>query len=132
MLVPLRDKSATERARSDSTRLLSVLQSVDGQGCYLFSLDPVLPDSTAHARFFNPSVGIVEDAATGSAAGPLACQLVAKGVVEDGATLVIEQGYAMGRPSLIKVAVSGSSVRVEGRGFVVAERSEEHTSELQT
>ena len=43
------------------------------------------------------------------------------GGVEDGVAVVIEQGYAMGRPSLIKVAVSGSSVRVEGRGFVVAE-----------
>ncbi|HEV2297911.1 MAG TPA: PhzF family phenazine biosynthesis protein [Candidatus Acidoferrales bacterium] len=121
MLVPLRDRSAIERARPDSARLLSILRSVDGEGCYLFSLDPVLPGSAAHARFFNPTVGIVEDAATGTAAGPLACQLVKKGVVKDGATIVIEQGYAMGRPSLIKVAVSGSNVRVEGRGFVVAE-----------
>jgi trans-2,3-dihydro-3-hydroxyanthranilate isomerase len=121
MLVPLKDKAAIERARPDSTKLLSVLRTVDGQGCYLFSLDPVLPGSTAHARFFNPTVGIVEDAATGSAAGPLACQLVAKGLKEDGVTVVIEQGYAMGRPSLIKVAVSGNNVRVEGRGFVVAE-----------
>ena len=98
LLVPLRDKSAIERARLDSTRLLSVLQSVDGKGCYLFSLDPATPDSTAHARFFNPTVGIVEDAATGRSAGPLACQLVAKGVVEDWVTVVIEQGYEWDDP----------------------------------
>jgi trans-2,3-dihydro-3-hydroxyanthranilate isomerase len=38
-------------------------------------------------------MGIVEDSATGTAAGPLACQLVKHGIAEDGATMVIEQGY---------------------------------------
>jgi PhzF family phenazine biosynthesis protein len=121
MLVPIRNRTAIDKARPDAPRLASVLHSVEGKGCYLFSLDPVSPDSTAHARFFNPTEGISEDAATGSAAGPLACQLVAHGIIQDGTILVIEQGHAMGRPSLIQVQVWGSNVVVMGRGFVTAE-----------
>jgi trans-2,3-dihydro-3-hydroxyanthranilate isomerase len=118
MLVPLRDRSAIDRAHPDFARLASVLRSVDGEGCYLFSLDPVLSDSIAHARFFNPTLGIIEDAATGTAAGPLACQLVAHCIVGDGMTMVIEQGFAMGRPSSIRVHVSGRAVQVSGRCFI--------------
>ncbi len=121
MLVPLGDRSAVARACPDPARLATALRTVDGQGCYLFSLDPVLAGSVAHSRFFNPTLGIVEDAATGSAAGPLACQLVAHGITKDGTTIVIEQGYAMGRPSLVHVRVSDGTVRVAGRGFVVAQ-----------
>ncbi len=73
------------------------------------------PDSSAHARFFNPTLGIVEDAATGTAAGPLAFQLVAHHRAKDGTTLRIEQGDAMGRPSVIQVHVSGPAVTVSGR-----------------
>jgi len=121
LLAPVRDRAAITRARPDSTRLAAVLRAVDGQGCYLFSLDPVSPKAVAHTRFFNPVEGIPEDPATGSAAGPLACYLVAHGVVDDGAVAVIEQGHAMGRPGKIEVRVKGNTVRVAGRGVVVAE-----------
>ncbi len=121
LLVPAVDHNAVDRARPDAPALLAELQAVDGQGCYLYSLDPPVPDATAYARFFNPTVGIWEDPATGSAAGPLACQLVARGLAPDGSTIVVEQGHAMGRPSRIRVDVSGASVRIAGAGVVVAE-----------
>jgi predicted PhzF superfamily epimerase YddE/YHI9 len=79
----------------------------------LFSLDPVSTSSTAHARFFNPTVGIVEDSATGTAAGPLACQLVRHGIVKEGSPITIEQGYEMRRPSLLRLEVHGDSALVE-------------------
>jgi PhzF family phenazine biosynthesis protein len=121
LLVPARNLSAIERARPDAERLAAVLRSAGGQGCYLFCLDPIDRGSTAHARFFNPTVGISEDPATGSAAGPLACHLVAHGVAADGSTVTVEQGHALGRPSLLKVFVRGSQVQLTGRGIVVAE-----------
>lgn len=77
------------------------------------------PLSVAHTGFFNPTVGIVEDAATGTAAGPLACQLVRHGIVKDGATMVIEQGYDMKRPSSLRVEVHEKVVRLAGRGVKV-------------
>jgi trans-2,3-dihydro-3-hydroxyanthranilate isomerase len=121
LLVPVRNRAAIVRARPDAQRLAKVLQSAGGEGCYLFCLDPVSPSSVAHARFFNPTVGIVEDSATGTAAGPLACQLVKHGVVKDGVTMAIEQGYEMKRPSLLRLEVRGEVVRLAGRGVKVAD-----------
>jgi PhzF family phenazine biosynthesis protein len=123
MLVPIRSRLAVDRSRPDAARLAAILHSVEAKGCYLFSLDPSSPGSVAYTRFFNPVEGISEDAATGSAAGPLACQLVARGIVKDGTTMTIEQGHAMGRPSLIQVRVSASSVVVMGRAMITAEGS---------
>jgi trans-2,3-dihydro-3-hydroxyanthranilate isomerase len=115
LLVPLRDRAVVDRARPDFPRLATILRSLGGEGCYLFTRDTVGPDSVAHARFFNPTLGIVEDAATGTAAGPLACQLVTHHLADDDSTLRIEQGHAMGRPSVIQVHVSGPAVTVSGR-----------------
>jgi trans-2,3-dihydro-3-hydroxyanthranilate isomerase len=85
------------------------------------ALDAVDPAAVAYARFFNPTVGIWEDPATGSAAGPLVSLLVGQGVVQDGASVIVEQGHAMGRPSRIQVCVSGRQVRLGGASVVVAE-----------
>ena len=54
-------------------------------------------------------------------AGPLAARLVAVGRVPDESTLIIEQGFALGRLSRIAVSVHGQRVRVGGSGLVVAE-----------
>jgi trans-2,3-dihydro-3-hydroxyanthranilate isomerase len=121
LLVPLRTRQAVDRARPDSQRLAKTLQSVGGQGCYIYCLDTVMPTSSAYARFFNPTVGIVEDSATGSAAGPLACQLIARGVANSGETIAIEQGYGMGRPSLLNVEVRDGLVRLAGRCILSVE-----------
>ena len=82
---------------------------------------PGRTDSTAYARFFNPTVGIVEDPATGTAAGPLACHLVAHGVVDDGSKVLIEQGHLIGRPSLIEIGVQGEQVTIAGACVIAAE-----------
>lgn len=60
----------------------------------MYCLDPVDPGGVAHARFFNPTVGVWEDPATGSAAGALVSRLVAPGAVPDGAPVIVEQGHA--------------------------------------
>lgn len=121
LLVPVKDRAATACANPDSQRLAKILKTVDGEGCYVYSLDTVLPSATAHARFFNPTVGLAEDSATGTAAGPLACQLVRHRVVADGSTIRIEQGHAMKRPSILQVEVDGRSVELGGRGITVIE-----------
>ena len=53
------------------------------------------------ARMFAPVAGTIEDAATGSAATPLAALLLSLGK-EDSAAFDIIQGVEMGRPSLLK------------------------------
>jgi trans-2,3-dihydro-3-hydroxyanthranilate isomerase len=120
LMVPVRDRAAVARARPDVDRLVALVRGLDGQGCYVFALDPIDRTATAHARFFNPAVGIAEDPATGSAAGPLACYLVSRGAVEADATVVVEQGHLVGRPSRIETRVRGDQVQVFGSAVVVA------------
>ena len=121
LLVPVKNRAAIERANPNATELVKVLADASAEGCYLFSLDPVSPLAVAHARFFNPAVGLFEDSATGTAAGPLACQLIALGLAKEDTTISIEQGYEMGRPSLLRVHVRGDSVRLSGRCVKVAD-----------
>ena len=121
LMVPVRDRSVVARATPDAARLRAALADVGGQGCYVYCLDPVSPAAIAHARFFNPTVGIWEDPATGSAAGPLVSRLVAEGVAPPGSPVFVEQGHTLGRPSRIRVEVDGDRVRIGGAGIVVAE-----------
>jgi trans-2,3-dihydro-3-hydroxyanthranilate isomerase len=121
LLVPAIDRTAVDRARPRPAALLTELQHLAAQGCYLYSLDPVDKSATAYARFFNPTVGIWEDPATGSAAGPLASHLVTQGIAPGNDRLLIEQGHALGRPSLLQVDIEDGQVRLVGAGVVVAE-----------
>ena len=66
-----------------------------------------------------------EDAATGSAAGPIACHLARHGRTEWGADIVIEQGVEMGRRSILHARADGAdggieAVEVGGSAVVVA------------
>jgi PhzF family phenazine biosynthesis protein len=120
LLVPVRDQGALGRARPQET-LAAYLRSVGAQGCYVFCLDPLDTDAPVRTRFFGPNVGIAEDPATGSAAGPLGAYLVAQGIANGQRPVVVEQGHTMGRPSRIEVRVSGAGVRVCGTAVVVLE-----------
>jgi trans-2,3-dihydro-3-hydroxyanthranilate isomerase len=120
LLVPVRDLGALARARPMEA-LAAYLRSVGAQGCYLFCLDPLDSDAPARARFFGPNVGIAEDPATGSAAGPLAAYLVEHRLATERRPVIIEQGHTMGRPSRIEVRVSGGGVRVSGTAVLVLE-----------
>jgi trans-2,3-dihydro-3-hydroxyanthranilate isomerase len=77
-------------------------------------------------RMFSPAYGVVEDAATGSAAGPLAIHLARHNLAEYGQGIEIIQGVEMGRPSVMRATAEGSgerirSVRVGGHAVVVAQ-----------
>jgi trans-2,3-dihydro-3-hydroxyanthranilate isomerase len=120
LLVPIRNRDSVDRIRPSSAALLEVLAGARAEGCYVFSLDPRQPSATAYARFFNPTVGIWEDPATGTAAGPLASHLVSHGLAASGQPMLIEQGTAMGRTSLIRAEASAHTVKIAGRGVVVA------------
>ncbi len=55
-----------------------------------------------------------EDAATGSAAGPIACHLARHGQVDWGAEVVITQGVEMGRPSVLHARAEGQDGEITG------------------
>jgi trans-2,3-dihydro-3-hydroxyanthranilate isomerase len=73
------------------------------------------------SRVFVPGHGVLEDAATGSAAGPLALHLARHGRIGFGDEIVIHQGLEIGRPSTLHaVARSAEEVEVGGSAVVVA------------
>jgi trans-2,3-dihydro-3-hydroxyanthranilate isomerase len=79
-------------------------------------------------RMFAPAHGVSEDAATGSAAGPLAMHLARHGRIAFGDEIEISQGVEIGRPSKLYARVEGSADRIErvevGGSAVVVARGE--------
>ncbi|RKX71828.1 hypothetical protein DRP53_00100 [candidate division WOR-3 bacterium] len=75
-------------------------------GIQVFTLE-TNEDSTASVRHFAPAVGVNEDPVSGAACGALGCYLIKHGVVkpEDFNRLIIEQGYAIGRPGKVYVHI---------------------------
>ena len=76
-------------------------------------------------RMFSPAYGVVEDAATGSAAGPLAVHLARHGLISFGQQIEILQGVEIGRPSTMRAKAEATSERIEsvevaGSAVVVA------------
>ncbi len=80
------------------------------------------------SRMFAPALGVGEDPATGSAAGPLACHLCRHGLVEWGEWIEISQGVEIGRPSTLFARADGDASAIEsvvvGGSAVVVARGE--------
>jgi trans-2,3-dihydro-3-hydroxyanthranilate isomerase len=73
---------------------------------FLYTRETVDAEHDFHARMFAPSLGVAEDPATGSAAAAFAGVLMAFEKVPDGNhALTIEQGYEIGRPSLMVLSL---------------------------
>lgn len=76
-------------------------------------------------RMFAPALGVSEDPATGSAAGPLAVHLARHSRIEFGEQIEIRQGAQIHRPSVLYARAEGTENSVErvlvgGRSVVVA------------
>ena len=65
---------------------------------------------------FGPGLGVAEDPATGSAAGPLAVHLARHGRTAFGQRIEIRQGIEIGRPSLLEAVAEGRRERIERVG----------------
>jgi PhzF family phenazine biosynthesis protein len=120
LLVRVRDRETVDRAEPDAAGLLRATSSIVVGGCYLYAHEDGA--KSAYARLFNPAVGLFEDAATGSAAGPLAAYLLREGLLRADGEFVVEQGTKIGRQSFLCIRfspdpeLSGSGViTVEGR-----------------
>jgi trans-2,3-dihydro-3-hydroxyanthranilate isomerase len=77
------------------------------------------------SRNFAPAIGVPEDPATGSAAGPLAVHLARHGRIGFGQEIEISQGTEIGRPSRLFARATGTadqidSVEVAGAAVIVA------------
>ena len=98
LFAPVRSLDAMRRARPGA---------LPGAAVYLYTREVERAGSAFHARMFAAEWGIVEDPATGSAAAAFAGVLAEFEPPGDGeTTLTIEQGFEMGRPSLIALSLT--------------------------
>jgi trans-2,3-dihydro-3-hydroxyanthranilate isomerase len=128
LIVPVRTLTAVRSIRPDATAIMDVCRRFGANGIMVFTTVTVEPSATVHTRMFAPSIGILEDPATGSASGALGAYLVQNGVVDVAPTteIIAEQGYAIDRPSRIYIQVDSDddiiqSVKVGGQCVRVIE-----------
>ena len=122
-IVPVRDLATMAKARTNT----AVWQSAFGaDAAFLYCRETMESGRHFHARMFAPGFGISEDPATGSAVAALA-GVIAKFDQPPGGShnYLVEQGFEMGRPSLIglEIDMDGGAVvegRIAGDAVVVA------------
>ena len=115
LIVAVRDRAALAGAAPTAARLRALLEPLGAIVLYLAAAD----GDVAYARgFFLGPGGVIEDPATGSAAGPLLAYLREHGGADD---LTVHQGVEMGRPSRIDCAWEEDRPRVSGDVVVVAD-----------
>ncbi|MGX5819519.1 PhzF family phenazine biosynthesis protein [Chitinophaga lutea] len=121
LMVPLRNMEALNRAAAVKPALHHLATGYGFQGVYCFTLTDKDTPQIAQARFFNPGAGIVEDAATGSAAGPLGGFLFQKGYIHQQKDYSILQGVKLQQPSVLRFRVTQEGVWVSGSATIVME-----------
>ncbi|KAA1170981.1 PhzF family phenazine biosynthesis protein [Marinobacter salinexigens] len=125
VVLGIRDSETLKDLEPDFSLIEKLSEALDLIGFYVFSLDGVGAGRDAGARMFAPRYGILEESATGMAAGPLACYLREQlGMQQQ--EFNIEQGSWMAAPSpsVINVRLTiGTDNRIEnlfagGRGTI--------------
>jgi trans-2,3-dihydro-3-hydroxyanthranilate isomerase len=121
LMVPLATRRDVDAAAIDASRHSGLLRTlgIEDMGVFVFSVAGGDVDgATAYSRMFAPPLGIAEDPATGSAAGPLGCYLLRHRIVaaDRADAILVLQGVKMGRPSYIHVAIGGDGTDVRRVG----------------
>lgn len=125
--VPIASREAMARARVNAPYWAAAFGGMGAIGAFLYTRQCVHNTAAFHARMFAPESGVPEDPATGSAVVSFAGVVHHFDEQPDGVhKRGIEQGYEMGRPSLIylTLVVEGGrlgSVRIGGHAVRVAE-----------
>ena len=110
LFVPVNSLSIINKVSINTQILNEVLDPLGVDMIYPFCRETLNPDNTIHSRAFAPGLGILEDPATGSVAGAMGAYWASLSNEVD-ISMVIEQGYAMQRPSLIHVEVSNREIQ---------------------
>jgi trans-2,3-dihydro-3-hydroxyanthranilate isomerase len=116
LIVPIRDLEAMRRLAPRPALWRERLEHTGAVNVMAFTLQTARRGATAHCRMFAPTLGVLEDPATGSAAGPLGCYFVQHGISAAPAAasheFIFEQGLEIGRPSLLHAAVDRQGDRI--------------------
>jgi trans-2,3-dihydro-3-hydroxyanthranilate isomerase len=121
LMVPVNNLESLQKAVSNKSLLKKASEQFGFEGCYLFTTVGQDAQYMAETRFFNPSIGIDEDPATGTAAGPLTGYLEQSGYISKHQDFKILQGTYVNQPSIIHVKVVDDGIWVSGTSVIVME-----------
>ncbi|MFB6222076.1 MAG: PhzF family phenazine biosynthesis protein [Haloarcula sp.] len=122
IVVPLADRDALEAIDMDRDAYDAVTDDREAKNVLAVCRDPRSDANDLAVRVFAPFYNVPEDPATGSSNGCLAAYLARHEVL--GGPIVdarVEQGYEMGRPSLLHLSAdaSGGGIAVQVGGGIV-------------
>lgn len=125
-IVPLKTLTTLQKAKIDPDKYIALIQNSEAKGILVFCPQPHQPQNDLSVRVFVDFYGVPEDPATGSGNGCLAGYLVKHRFFgQDCVDLRSEQGYEIGRPSLLllKAERAGSAINIQvgGKSVTVAQ-----------
>lgn len=118
IIVPLDGRDALEAATIDRPAYDALVESRDAKNVLVFCEEPRNEANDLAVRVFAPYHGMPEDPATGSSNGCLAGYLTD----QKGESIAhrVEQGYEMGRPSLLHLRAEEDTIEVGGSVVQIA------------
>lgn len=126
VMAPLKTLADLQRIQVQRDRYFQLIENLDAKAILAFCPETRSSDNQLSARMFGEALGVIEDPATGSANGCLAGYLVKHRYFgSDRISVRVEQGYEIGRPSLLLLEAEGEAdqirLSVGGRVILVAQ-----------
>jgi trans-2,3-dihydro-3-hydroxyanthranilate isomerase len=116
LILPVKSLTSIRKAFGNPILLKKFHEDTHCLAPYLFTTETIEKGTQIHSRFFAPHFGILEDPATGSAAGPLTAYLLKYNLFGKKLELINEQGFEINRPS--KIYMKGSLEHNEYNVFI--------------
>lgn len=125
-IVPLKSIATLKKAKVDKDKYFDLIKDTVAKGILVFCPETHEPQNNISVRVFVDYYGVPEDPATGSGNGCLAGYLVKyRYFGKDTINIRSEQGYEIGRPSLLllKAEQSGENINISvgGKSVIVAQ-----------
>ncbi len=124
-IVPLKNIAALKTTKVNRDAYYNLVNQTEAKGILIFSPETNKPENDLAVRVFVEYLGVPEDPATGSGNGCLAAYLTRHQYFGKPAIDVrVEQGYEMGRPSLLLLRTDEKDGKIEvnvgGKSVLVA------------
>ncbi|MFW0736623.1 PhzF family phenazine biosynthesis protein [Flavobacterium sp. T12S277] len=116
-MVPIKNSQLLNECVPDNKLLIEISKEYQSEGFYCFTISSN-EDHIVETRFFNPIIGINEDPATGTAAGPLIGFLTQKKFTKSDHEYKILQGVKLKQASMIEVMNRANDILVGGSSVI--------------
>ena len=114
IIVPLKTHTTLKNCRINREKYFDLVEKTEAKEILIFCPETYSPENQLSVRVFAEYLGIPEDPATGSANGCLAGYLVQHQYFgSDSINVRVEQGYEIGRPSLLLLRANRENDRIE-------------------